>query len=66
MLTPQILKAWAKYEIGKPCRKHPEYIVKNGKYGNWCGAKDDLGRWCNGSMPTPDFISNFEKNDNNK
>jgi hypothetical protein len=34
-------------QIGKTCIKHGT-IIKQGKYGNWCGQKDDLGRWCAG------------------
>lgn len=59
--TQKELDAWAKYEIGKPCLKHPDRIMKKGKYGPWCGGKDELGNWCDGGWPTDEFIINLRK-----
>lgn len=36
-----------KEEVGKTCIKHNK-TIKQGRYGNWCGGKDSLGRWCPG------------------
>ena len=57
--TQSELEAWAKEEIGQPCKQHPWNIIKLGKYGNICGDKDELGRWCNGSMPTQAWLNNY-------
>lgn len=33
--------------IGKRCIIHNR-IIKDGRYGLWCGGKDEEGRWCEG------------------
>lgn len=58
------LMAWAKFERGKPCGNHPQSLIKNGTWGNWCGNKDDLGRWCTGTSPTDEFLLNYRKEKN--
>ena len=35
-------------QIGQRCNKH-HTIIKRGKYGNWCGTKDEFGRYCEGN-----------------
>jgi len=47
-MTRKDLEEWQKYIVGKPCQDHPDRIVKMGKFGLWCGAKDELGTWCHG------------------
>jgi len=43
-----------KDQIGKPCKLHGT-TIKKGKYGNWCGQKDEFGYWCMGnSYPVPE------------
>lgn len=39
-------------QIGKFCLKHPGHKIKSGKWGNWCGAKTELGTWCEGNTYT--------------
>lgn len=58
------LEAWWEYSVNKPCPKHPNKLIKKGKWGNYCGEKDELGRWCGGeSFPTKEFISKLQNND---
>jgi hypothetical protein len=47
-ITQQEYDDWLKSQVGKPCNKHGSPI-KRGNYGNWCGNKDELGRWCAGN-----------------
>lgn len=60
-ITQEELKAWQEYQIGKPCTKHPTHILKDGKYGLWCGVKTAFG-WCNGDWPTEEWLKNLRNN----
>ena len=43
-----------KAQIGKECQFHPGRIIKDGKWGNWCGGKTEVGTWCEGNKyPRP-------------
>jgi len=59
--TNKELEAWAEYEVGKPCAKHPSHTIKKGKWGNWCGQRLPNGTWCNGSWPTNEFLATLRK-----
>jgi len=61
VITRDELDAWEKYIIGKPCPKHPNSLVKKGKYGTWCGNRTNLGSWCDCGWPTEEFIINHRK-----
>ena len=54
------LNQWTKHIIGKPCPYHPNRVVKDGKWGIWCGGKDELGRWCSPD-PTREFLELIRK-----
>lgn len=47
-ITEQEYNDWLDSQVGKPCEKHGT-LIKKGKYGNWCGRKDEAGRWCEGN-----------------
>jgi len=58
------MEAWQKYLIGKQCPRHPDKIVKDGYWGLWCGAKTELGTWCDCGWPTNEWLLNFRKENN--
>ena len=60
-MTTQELDAWQEYLVGKPCPKHPHTIIKNGKFGLWCGNKTELRTWCDGGFPTKEFLESLRK-----
>ena len=60
MITEQELRAWEKYQIGKPCPNHLDHIIQQGKYGNWCGVKTSFG-WCDGGWPSEQWLLNYRK-----
>lgn len=47
-ITEQEYNDWHKSQVGQLCTKHGT-VIKTGKYGKWCGSKDELGRWCTGN-----------------
>lgn len=47
-ITEEEYYDWFANQVGKPCEKHGS-IIKDGKYGYWCGNKDELGHWCTGN-----------------
>ena len=55
-LTRQDIDNWVKYLTNKPCPIHPNKTIKNGKWGLWCGEKDEFGRWCDGGSINLDLI----------
>ncbi len=55
------LEEWEKYILHKPCPIHPNKLIKSGRWGNWCGEKDNLGRYCDGGFPTDEWINNLRK-----
>jgi hypothetical protein len=59
-ITRSELNAWQQYQIGKPCAKHPGHIIKNGRFGLWCGVKTAFG-WCDGGWPTEEWLASFRK-----
>ena len=62
-ITKQELNAWQEYLPGHFCPKHPSKIIKNGKYGLWCGTKTAFG-WCDGGMPTDSWLAKYRKEKN--
>lgn len=62
----EVVEAYAKYLIGKPCPMHPNRTVKKGNWDLWCGGTDELGRWCNGGAIPQEFISKYERNKNDQ
>jgi hypothetical protein len=58
------LTAWSDYLVGKQCPLHPHRIIKEGKWGLYCGEKDKFGVWCNGGWPNQEFINNLRKETN--
>lgn len=54
-MTSQELENWQASQIGKQCPKHSGHILKNGKYGIWCGVKTAFG-YCNGTWPTDEWL----------
>ena len=64
-ITREEYDAWIDYQIGKPCGNHPDHKIKKGQYGNWCGAKNGLGAWCSGTVPTDEFLNNYRLNREN-
>ena len=54
-MTGDELRHWQDWIVGKPCPKHPQSLIKDGKWGNWCGNKTDLGTWCDGGWPTEEY-----------
>ena len=59
-ITREEIAAWQAYQLGKPCAKHPAHIIKNGKYGLYCGTKTAFG-WCDGGWPTEAWLMNFRQ-----
>ncbi len=64
VVTREEITAWEKHCIGKPCPNHPTHIMKEGKYGMWCGVKTDLGNWCSCSWPSEEWLINYRKEHN--
>lgn len=60
-MTEKELEQWCNHLIGKACPKHPNRIIKEGRYGLWCGAKDEMDRWCDGGSPTKEFLASIRK-----
>lgn len=60
-MTRKELEAWTDYLVGKPCPKHPHSLIKNARYGLYCGNKDEYGTGCNGGWPTTEFLTNLRK-----
>ncbi len=50
------LRAWQKWMIGKQCPKHPQSILRNARYGLWCGNKTEWGVGCDGGFPSDEDI----------
>lgn len=55
------LEAWWKYSVNKPCPLHPKKLIKSGRWGNWCGDKNEIGTYCNGGFPTEEWINKLRK-----
>ena len=64
-LTRVEMEIWWKYCRGKPCQYHPAKLIKNGEWGNWCGEKDEMGRWCDGGWPTQEWLNNLGEEQKN-
>ena len=64
-ITRDELAAWQAYQIGKSCTEHPNHILKDGKYGLWCGVKTAFG-WCNGAWPSEEFLEKLRKEKSNE
>ena len=60
-MTRGELDAWQKYLLGKSCPNHPNSIIKKGKYGLWCGNKNDYGSWCDGGWADDEWLDNYRK-----
>lgn len=58
-LTREELEAWDKHILGKPCPRHPERLLKRGKFGTWCGQRMSDGTWCSGGWPTDEWLAEF-------
>lgn len=63
-MNRETLNAYADYLIGKPCPVHPNNKIKQGRWDIFCGMRDKYGTWCNGGSPTQEFISNYERENN--
>lgn len=63
-MNRKTLEAYADYLIGKPCPIHPDRTIKQGKWDIWCGAKDEFNTWCNGGEIPKEFITNYERENN--
>ena len=59
-LTREQLEKWQEYLVGKDCPKHPGHIIKDGKYGLWCGIHEFNG-WCDGGFCTQEWLDNLKK-----
>ncbi len=46
-MTNQEWEEFERWLTGRPCLIHGSKL-KNGRYGLWCGYRDELGNWCNG------------------
>lgn len=55
------LEKWQEHLVGKACPIHTGRLIRNGKFGLWCGAKDDFGRWCDGGSVSQEFLTNLRK-----
>lgn len=60
-ITRKELTAWSNYIIGKPCPKHPQRLIQEGRHGNWCGVKNELGTWCDGGWPTKEWLESHRE-----
>lgn len=64
-MNRELLEQYSNYLIGKPCPVHNR-TLKEGRYGLYCGAKDEFGTWCNGgNLPSEqDIINLLERSKN--
>lgn len=61
-MTVDELRVWQEFMVGKPCPRHPHKTLKDGKWGNWCGEKTQLGTWCDGGWPTEEELQKLKQN----